>query len=337
MGEKLAALRESGVARLGKKFMDDRGLDLAILLAWGTLNTLFPVILGLTAIAGLVLRDDQRLQELNSAMLQLLPADVAQPLTKVLDDTRKSAAALGIVGFALLLVNGSGFFANMESVFNRAYRVADRGFVMQRVIALVMLVIAAVLLILSTSAYGVGNFLATASDWLFTIVPFEVPGRGLLGIVIGSTLSILLAFATFATLYTVLPNRRHGLKQVLPGSAVAAVLFFLILQLFPVYLTFFGQSFQTYAVFGMFLLLMFWCYLLGIILVLGAELNAFLELPALADQPAPAGPLGAPASAPGPKRNRPTPGPRGFKGRLVGVTALLVAAALNRRRSRHAG
>lgn len=337
MGDRLAALRESGVARLGKKFMDDRGLDLAILLAWGTLNTLFPVVLGLTAIAGLVLRDEQRLQELNSAMLQLLPGDVAEPLRKVLDDTRKSAAALGVVGFTLLLVNGSGFFANMESVFNRAYRVPDRGFVMQRVVAIIMLVIAAVLLILSTSAYSVGNMLATASDWLVGLVPFEVPGRGILGIALGSALSIVLAFATFATLYIVLPNRRHGLKQVLPGSILAAVLFFLILQLFPIYLSFFGQSFQTYAVFGMFLLLMFWCYLLGIILVLGAELNAFLEMPALAEQPAGAGPLGAPSPPQPPSRNRPAPGPRGLKGRLVGVMALLVAAGLNRRRSRHAG
>lgn len=337
MGEKLAVLRESGVARLGKKFMDDRGLDLAILLAWGTLNTLFPVVLGLTAIAGLVLRDEQRLQELNSAMLQLFPADVAQPLTKVLDDTRKSAAALGIVGFTLLLVNGSGFFANMESVFNRAYRVPDRGFVMQRLVAIIMLVIAAVLLILSTSAYGVGNVLATASDWLFGMVPFEVPGRGIFGIVLGSALSILLAFATFATLYLVLPNRRHSLKRVLPGSILAAFLFFLILQLFPVYLNLFGQNFQTYAVFGMFLLLMFWCYLLGIILVLGAELNAFLEMPALAEQPPAGVALGDRSTVPRPSRNRPPPGPRGIKGRLVGVMAILVAAMLNRRRSRHAG
>jgi hypothetical protein len=58
------------------------------------------------------------------------------------------------------------------------------------------------------------------------------------------------------------------------------VLFFVILQVFPLYLALFGRGFQAYAAFGVFLLLMFWVYLLGIVLVLGAELNAFLEEPA---------------------------------------------------------
>jgi hypothetical protein len=57
------------------------------------------------------------------------------------------------------------------------------------------------------------------------------------------------------------------------------VLFFIILQVFPLYLALFGKGFQAYAAFGVFLLMMFWVYLLGIVLVLGAELNAFLEEP----------------------------------------------------------
>jgi uncharacterized BrkB/YihY/UPF0761 family membrane protein len=66
-------------------------------------------------------------------------------------------------------------------------------------------------------------------------------------------------------------------RQVLPGALLAAALFFVLLQVFPLYTTLFGQGFATYAAFGVFLLLMFWTYLLGIVLVLGAELNAFLE------------------------------------------------------------
>jgi hypothetical protein len=41
----------------------------------------------------------------------------------------------------------------------------------------------------------------------------------------------------------------------------------------------FGKGFQAYAAFGVFLLLVFWLYLLGLVLVIGAELNAFLEEP----------------------------------------------------------
>jgi hypothetical protein len=56
------------------------------------------------------------------------------------------------------------------------------------------------------------------------------------------------------------------------------VLFFAILMVFPLYLKLFPPN-QAYAVFGIFLVLTFWLYLLGIVFVLGAELNAFLQEP----------------------------------------------------------
>jgi YihY family inner membrane protein len=91
--------------------------------------------------------------------------------------------------------------------------------------------------------------------------------------------SIGSALLTFLLLYVVLPNKRQSVRQALPGSLVAAVLFFLLLQVFPLYTAIFGRGFVAYAAFGVFLLLMFWTYLLGLVLVLGAELNAFLEVP----------------------------------------------------------
>lgn len=338
--DKLARLQASGVGRFAAKFSADRGTSLAVLLAWGTLNTLFPLILGVTALAGLVLQDEQRLRDLNQALVQLLPSDVAQPLSEVLDATRKSAAVLGAVGLLLLLWNGSGFFANMESVFNQAYRVADRGFVAQRLIALVMMVIVTVLMLVSTAAYSVGNLLASATDFLFRLVPGGVPGAGGVGLLIGSAVSVLTAIVMFSVLYKVLPNKAQGWKQVLPGSLLAGALFFLLLQLFPLYLAFFGQSFQAYALFGVFLLMMFWSYLLGIVLVLGAELNAFLEAPELADAAiAQRRPLGAfevdtMGRREGPLPARPAAVDRhraGFGGHVVGVLGVLVALLLNRR------
>ena len=50
-------------------------------------------------------------------------------------------------------------------------------------------------------------------------------------------------------------------------------------QVFPLYVALFPPN-HAYAVFGVFLVLTFWLYILGIVLVLGAELNAFLEQPA---------------------------------------------------------
>jgi hypothetical protein len=57
------------------------------------------------------------------------------------------------------------------------------------------------------------------------------------------------------------------------------VLFFTILLVFPLYVSLFPPN-HAYAIFGVFLVLTFWLYLLGWVFVLGAELNAFIQQPA---------------------------------------------------------
>jgi membrane protein len=269
--EKLTAFQNSRAGQFLKKVLDDRAPNLAVLLAWGTLNTLFPLVLGILAIAGFILRDPQRLDQLTSTLFAVLPQQAATTLTGILATTRENAGAASIISILLLLVSGSNFFANMEMVFDLAYHVQDRNFIMQRVIALVMLIIVTALLLISTTAYGVGNALGS--------LPIAVPVGPVLGRAVGWSISIVSAIVMFLLLYKILPNKPQGWKQTLPGALAASVLFFVILQLFPLYLTIFGRGFQTYAAFGVFLLLMFWLYLLGLVLVVGAELNAFLEEP----------------------------------------------------------
>jgi membrane protein len=278
----------------------------------------------LLAVAGLVLRDPQTLEAVKSKVLESLPSDVAGIVGNILQETLRSAAVLGIVGVVLLLWNGSGFFVKMQSIFNQAHHVPDRNFVGQRAVGLVMLLVAAALLLISTAAYGAASVLVSASDLVFQYVPFEVPGRGLLGGLIGWSLSILSAILLFLALYKVLPNKPRPWKASLPGALAATVLYFIIMQVFPLYMALFGSRFQTYAIFGILLLMMFWSYLLGFILVLGAELNAFLEGPELAAQPLPASDVLAQLEERREER-------RGFKEKLVGLAGLAVAVLLLRR------
>src|SRR5437763_1343117 len=126
MREKLAAFQNSRAGQLLKKILDDRAPNLAVLLAWGTLNTLFPLVLGILAIAGFVLRDPQRLDTLTSTLFAVLPQQAASTLTDILTTTRESAGAASVISILLLLFSGSSFFSNMQMVFDLAYHVQDR-------------------------------------------------------------------------------------------------------------------------------------------------------------------------------------------------------------------
>lgn len=335
MQEKLAAIQQSGLGRFFKKFSADRGTNLAILLAWGTLNTIIPVLLGLSAIVGLVFRDPERQAQITSIVFNTLPPDTADLLRKVLTDLQENAGVVGIVGLLLLLNNGSGFFANMEGVFNQVYRVQDRNFLMQRVMALAMMLLAGLFLVITTTAYSAANILGSASDAVFGALPVQVPAKGLVAVLIGGAISLVSATVLFMLLYRILPNKAQTWRQVLPGSILATVLFLVLLQIFPLYLQLFGTRFRDYAIFGTFLLFMFYAYLQGLILVLGAELNAYLQDPSTADQPVLtyANQFLVDDGRSGPQ---PVQVPVGYtasraKGRLQGLVGLAIAAILLKR------
>jgi membrane protein len=268
---RLEPFQRSRAGLFVKKLQDDQAPNLASLLAWGTLSAILPLILGVLSVAGILLRDPQVLDQVYNTVLALVPPQAAGPVGDALQGVRMaSAAPAGVVALVLLLYNGSSFFSNMASVFNQAYHVASRNFLMERVVAVAMLVITTILLVVSTLAVGLGSLVGN--------VQINLPIGPALARTISWSISIVSAFGLFLLSYKVLPNARQGWRNVLPGALVSSVLAFVISMVFPLYVTFFPPN-QAYAVFGVFLLFTFWLYLLGFIIVLGAELNAFLLQP----------------------------------------------------------
>ena len=267
---RIEEFQRSRVGLFVKKIMDDQAPNLAALLAWGTLSALLPLLLGVLSLAGLVLRDPQRLDQVYSAVLALLPQEAAVPVTQVIDGMRQGAAPAGIVAIVLVLVNGSSLFANMASVFDQAYHVQGRNMLVERLIAIAMLLVSAALLVLSTFAAGASSFVSN--------LPGSLPIGPVLGQVVGWSVSIVSVFAMFLLIYRFLPNKRQTWRDVVPGTLLSTVLLLVVSQVFPLYLSFFPPN-QAYALFGVFLVFTFWLYLVGFVFVLGAELNAFLQQP----------------------------------------------------------
>jgi membrane protein len=263
------AFQRSRAGLFVKKVLDDQAPNLAALLAWGTLSAILPLLLGMLSLAGLVLRDPNTLDKVYTTLYSMLPPDAVGPISGVLDSMRQgSAAPAGIVAILLLLINGSSFFSNMASVFDQAYHVQGRNPIVERLIALGMLIVTAVLLVLSTLAAGLSSLVAN--------VPDVLPVGPALGEVVGWSISIVSVLILFLMLYRILPNVKQSWRDVSPGALLSSVLLLVVSQLFPLYVTLFPPN-HAYAVFGVFLVFTFWLYLVGLVFVLGAELNAFLR------------------------------------------------------------
>jgi membrane protein len=99
---------------------------------------------------------------------------------------------------------------------------------------------------------------------------------GSLGWVLGRVLLILGLAAAFYPMYYVFPDTDVGYLEVLPGTLVAAVGLTVFESLFRVYVSFSSQAAESSAIAGI-LVFLTWLYFSGLVILLGAAVNAVLS------------------------------------------------------------
>jgi membrane protein len=252
-----AVRRHSTAARIElfvRKVLDDRAMALATEIAWAVINTLLPLLLGILSIVGLVIGQSAAAAAIEQALKVVMPAQFVGTIIGWLASFQQAAGTAGLVSLGLLLFTGSNLFVTLESVFDIVHRAPERDFITQRIVSFGAL-------------FGLAGIVLVAGlGAAFGIVPGSLElGIGLI--------------VVLTCMYWWLPNSRHSLRSSVPGAIVAAALLVLITGIFPLYVALFGQGFNIFAAFGSVLLFMFWLWIVGLVLVGGAELNAFLANP----------------------------------------------------------
>lgn len=259
------------VQAFGAKFNNDWCLNLAGLLAYNFLTAIFPLLLGILALPALVAPASiiqQLAAKMNAALPPALAGQAHINFATILEGFRHASGLTALVSLVGLLWTGANLFGCMENCFSIVFRTRDRGLLQQKLMALVMIVIFAILAPLSV-------FAATISG-SFNALPRAVPGLGLIVAVGGYLIGVLFAFILFEAIYLIVPNLRIEWKDTWRGALFAAVLFELVNLVFPLYVK------TQHGQFGQFALLLailtFWFWVLSLILLLGAELNSFAAL-----------------------------------------------------------
>ena len=262
-------LRCSAAGRFYAKFAADQALVGAVQIAWQAMFSSFPLILGLLWVFGLVLRDPDQRGWLAAAVSSQFPTQLGDILGFI-EETRELSGLLGLASLAGLAWSGYWLFDTMALVFNHFYGTPDRSFRKQMAMALTMMAVYAVLVTVSVLASVVSTFVVGLSE---RALPFDIPA---FDPITGWLVSLGSAGLMFLAVYRFVPHASLSLADVWPGAVLAGVLFVLLSQAFPLYFRILGGSYAAYKTLGLFLMLMTWFYCLALIVVLGAELNAFL-------------------------------------------------------------
>jgi YihY family inner membrane protein len=247
-----------------KKFGDDNAGSLTTQVTYSLLVTIFPLLLLLVTVLGVVLGDDPTDRHLvTSSALGQFPI-IGTALAHNIHAMKRSSI-LGIAVGLLGLVYGStglaqsGLYA-MAQIWNIPSAIRPN-YVTRLVRSLIFLVILAVGLILTTALTGFGTF-GRHNFWL-----------GTLGEVLAGILNVALYFAAFRTL----TPRQVATRSLLPGAIVGGVAW-TVLQALGGYVV--GHDLKgasaVYGMFGLFLGLIAWLYLGAQITIYAAEVNTVL-------------------------------------------------------------
>jgi membrane protein len=232
------------------KFLNDWIPHFACGLAYSLLMAMVPLVVALAATLGFVQGelDHSAQQAFITYLSGLFPAvlgpDILKPALVLLD---KNAGWLGFGAIALAFYNGSRLFATMENYFALIYHTPVRSFWRQNVMALVMLLIFLLLvpIMLFASSIGLGGFLG----------------------------GIIASLILFQAIYMIVPNRKISWRKSWRGTLVAVVALQIYACLFPLYIQHFMGNYTGNTGFAIILLLFF--YYFALILLIGAEVNAF--------------------------------------------------------------
>ncbi|MBS1189727.1 MAG: hypothetical protein H6R10_1519 [Rhodocyclaceae bacterium] len=206
---------------------------------------------------------------------QVLPQSAADLFPGVVADVVRQQRG-GILSFgalATLWAASSGMYAIMQEL-NITYEVREgRNFLRARGTALGLSILFAVLVVGAFSLVVAGGLL---QEWIGRRVGFEV---GLLVFFEAFRwVMILVALLLgFALVYYLGPDVKQRFAFITPGSVLGALLLVAASLGFKFYVANFGNYNATYGSIGAVIILMFWLYIAGLVMLLGSEVNALIE------------------------------------------------------------
>jgi YihY family inner membrane protein len=258
-----------------QEFKDDFLQDRAAALTYYSIQSIFPALLVLVTLLGLL--GKSATQPLITNLAAAAPSSVRQIMLNAVTRLQHQHAAAGLLAIVAILVglwSASGYVAAFMRASNAIYDVPEGRPIWKTMpiryfttLLLIVLLAASALIVVVTGglARRVGQVLGVGST---AVTAWDIAKWPVLLIIF----SLMLAILYWAT-----PNAKHGFRWVSPGGIVAIVLWLIASGLFALYVANFGHYNKVYGSIGGMIIFLIWMWISNIAILFGAEFNAELE------------------------------------------------------------
>jgi len=260
-----------------QEIQKDSLLNKASSLAYNFMMALFPSIIFLFTLIPYIPIDNFQ-NQLMTVIALLLPENAYKAFEDTLEDIIKNQnGKLLSLGFLLALAFATNGIHTLMEAFNKSSLIVEtRGWIKQRIVALNLTLLIAFSLIIGITVMVIGEFIITTlreelnlSDnrfWIYLIMISKW------------VIIIVVYFVTTSLLYRYGPANSKKWRLFSAGSWLATILAILSTIAFSYYINNFGTYNKLYGSIGTLLVIMIWLYINSLILLIGFELNASLDL-----------------------------------------------------------
>jgi membrane protein len=264
--------------RAGKKSIKDHIPNLAAALAYYAFLAIPSLLLIAVGVFGLVANQDA-VGKIVDRLETVAPPEaltlVRQSLERITEGQANSGLAMIVVGSVLALWTLTGSMQTLMWALNSAYdREETRGFVKQRLTALLMV---ALMLVAFVLAFGLLVLGPHVSGWVGSAVGFEALVKWLWWTAQWPIL-ILALLAVFATVLYLGPNVDHPRWSFLTLGTTTSVLVWLLASgAFAIFVGQVGSYNKAWGSLAAVIIMLTWLWISGLALLFGAEINAESE------------------------------------------------------------
>jgi len=263
--------------RVWAEVQEDNVFGRAAELSYYFLLALFPFLIFLTSVIGLILGSGTGTRHTFFQYLaRIMPPSAFQLIDNTMYEVSESSGggklSFGILAALWAASNGLG--AITESL-NTAYDLKEsRPWWKQRLTAIGLTVALSILIIGALILVVAGGRIA---EWLaahYGLGPVFPIGWKII------QWPVVLACMTFAfaLIYYLAPDfREQAWEWLTPGAVIGVVLWLLVSLAFRIYLHYFNSYSATYGSLGAVIILMLWLYFTGAAVLIGGELNSEIE------------------------------------------------------------
>jgi membrane protein len=258
------------------EFKEDNLTDWAAALTYYSVLAIFPALIVLVSILGLV--GESATQPLIDNLGTVAPGPAKEIFTSAIENLQGDQGAAGVlfvIGLLGALWSASGYVAAFMRASNAIYDMEEGRPIWKTLpVRVGLTIVLLVLLALSTIAVVLTGGLAEKVG--------DLVGLGSTAVTVWNiakwpVLLVVVSFM-FALLYWAAPNVKHpGFRWISPGGVLAVVGWLIASGAFALYVSNFGSYNKTYGALGGVVVFLVWLWISNIVILLGAEFNAELE------------------------------------------------------------